>query len=135
MTVKEIKFRPKTDVHDIDFKVKHILRFLDEGHRVKLTVFFRGREMAFKEKGFELLRKVVGLLGEAGVVDSNPKFEGRRLVMQLVPGGKGKKSATKGSDKSSPKKAPKKSEDSDIKGTSKNTDSPSSVKPQGASAN
>lgn len=94
--LKEIKFRPKTDIHDINFKVKHILRFLEEGHRVKLTVFFRGREMAFKEKGFELLDKIVGLLGEAAKPDGVPRFEGRRLILQVVPGvigGKGKKAA------------------------------------------
>lgn len=84
--LKEIKFRPKTDVHDINFKVKHILRFLEEGHRVKLTIAFRGREMAFKEKGFELLNKIMGLLGDAAKGEGHPHFEGQALIAQVIPG-------------------------------------------------
>ena len=100
--LKEIKFRPKTDVHDINFKVKHILGFLEEGHRVKLTIDFRGREMAFKEKGFELLSKIMGLLGDAAKTEGNPRFEGRSLITQVIPGGgaakpkKPQKSGTEG---------------------------------------
>lgn len=83
--LKEIKFSPKTDVHDVDFKLKHIKRFLDEGNRVKLTVFFRGRQMAFKEKGFELLDKVMGRLEGIAKADGVAKFEGRRLIMNISP--------------------------------------------------
>jgi len=83
--LKEIKFSPKTDVHDIEFKVKHIKRFLQEGNRVKLTVFFRGRQMAFKEKGFELLDKVMGRLEDAAKADGVAKFEGRRLILNISP--------------------------------------------------
>ncbi len=87
IALKEMKFRPKTDIHDITFKVKHVLRFLEEGNRVKLTVFFRGREMAFTKKGFELLDKVMGLLGEAAKVDTSARLEGNRLMMTVSPVG------------------------------------------------
>jgi len=85
ISLKEMKFSPKTDVHDIDFKVKHIQRFLEEGNRVKLTVFFRGRQMAYKEKGFEILAKVMAILDDMAKPDGDAKFEGRRLIMTISP--------------------------------------------------
>lgn len=83
--IKEIKFRPQTDKHDIDFKVKHIQRFLSEGNKTKLTIFFRGREMAYKSHGEELLRKIVQQLTEMAVVEQEPREEGRYLSMIIGP--------------------------------------------------
>jgi translation initiation factor IF-3 len=83
--VKEVKFRPRTDTHDYDFKKKHIIRFLEEGNRVKCGVFFRGREMAYPELGYELLARLVeDLEGLADLVKA-PEMEGRLMVMHLMP--------------------------------------------------
>jgi len=90
IVVKEVKFRPKTDVHDIDYKVKNILRFLSEGNKAKVTVVFRGREMAHREKGYELIERILEKIGDAAVIESNPRMEGRILFMVLSPPRKGK---------------------------------------------
>ncbi len=81
--LKEIKFRPKTDEHDLNTKVNHIRRFLTAGDKCKVTVFFRGREMAHKDQGFDLLQRVAGELEEIGKVEQEPKFEGRTMHMVL----------------------------------------------------
>ncbi|MDO4219244.1 MAG: translation initiation factor IF-3 [Synergistaceae bacterium] len=83
--VKEIKMRPKTDVHDFDFKLKAILSFLKDGDKVKVSVFFRGREMAFLDRGKDLLARVVHDVGEWGTVDTEPKMEGAHMRMMLSP--------------------------------------------------
>jgi translation initiation factor IF-3 len=90
ITVKEIKFSPTTETHDVEFKLKHIMRFLEEGNRVKLTVFFRGRQMAFKEKGFELLNRVMGRLENIAKPDGVAAFEGKRLILNISPAQAGK---------------------------------------------
>ncbi len=84
-SVKEMKMRPKIDVHDYNFKVKSIKNFLTHGHRVKVSVFFRGREMAFLDKGREVLNRVVADCEELGRVDSPPRMEGRYMRMMLAP--------------------------------------------------
>jgi len=84
-TIKEIKMRPKIDEHDYNFKVKAIQRFLRDGHRVKVSVFFRGREMSFLDKGREVLERVARDCDGLGKVDSQPKMEGRYMRMMLVP--------------------------------------------------
>lgn len=83
--IKEIKMRPKTDVHDFDFKLKAILSFLKDGDKVKVSVFFRGREMAFLDRGREILARVMQDVGEWGVVDSEPKMEGSNMRMMISP--------------------------------------------------
>ena len=83
--VKEIKFRPHTDVHDLDYKIRNLKKFLNKKNRVKLTVMFRGRELAYKETGLELLNRVAEGVAEEGSVEQPPKHEGRNLTMVLVP--------------------------------------------------
>lgn len=83
--VKEIKFRPRTDEADYMVKLKSLIRFLEEGDKTKITLRFRGREMAHQEFGLELLKRVEQDLLEHGVVEQFPKLEGRQMVMVLVP--------------------------------------------------
>ena len=83
--IKEIKFRPGTDTHDYDVKMRSVMKFLDEGDKVKVTLRFRGREMAHQELGMELLNRVRDDVGEAGKVESMPKLEGRQMVMMISP--------------------------------------------------
>ena len=77
--VKEIKFRPKVDEHDYQFKKKHIERFLAEGDKVKATVFFRGREMAHPEIGRRILERLIGELSEVALAESGPRQEGNQM--------------------------------------------------------
>ncbi|AGW13207.1 putative translation initiation factor IF-3 [Megalodesulfovibrio gigas DSM 1382 = ATCC 19364] len=86
--VKEIKVRPKTDEHDFQTKLKHVLRFLEEGDRVKVTVFFRGREIVHKDRGLSILQKFVASIGERGKLDQEPQAEGRTLFMLVSPAAK-----------------------------------------------
>jgi len=90
IVVKEIKFRPGTDEGDYKIKLRNLVRFLEEGDKTKVTLRFRGREMAHQEIGFRLLERVRGDLESYGVVEQFPKMEGRQLVMVLAPK-KGKK--------------------------------------------
>ena len=83
--VKEIRFGPNTDEHDVNFKLKHTRKFLEEGHKVKAFVFFRGRSIVFKERGEILLLKFAQDLEDIGVVESMPKLEGKRMIMYLIP--------------------------------------------------
>ena len=83
--VKEIKVRPKTDEHDYETKVKHIRRFLEDGDRCKVTVFFRGREIVHKDRGLDILERIVKDLEEVAKVEQEPRAEGRTLQMLLVP--------------------------------------------------
>ena len=77
--VKEIKFRPKVDEHDYQFKKKHIERFLAEGDKVKATVFFRGREMAHPEIGRRILERLIGELGDVAIAETMPRQEGNQM--------------------------------------------------------
>ncbi len=83
--LKEVKMRPNTDDHDLDFKLKNARRFLIDGDKVKITVMFRGREMAHRKVGFAKLDKVKELLGELVTVENAPQMNGRFLSMVLVP--------------------------------------------------
>jgi translation initiation factor IF-3 len=84
--MKEIKFRPHTEEHDLGFKVRNIKKFLAKKDRVKVTVFFRGREMAYMDAGYELLKKVAEEVMEEGTVEEQPKQEARnRIAMVIVP--------------------------------------------------
>jgi translation initiation factor IF-3 len=83
--VKEIQLRPNIDTHDYETKMKAVNRFLDEGDRVKVTMRFRGREMAHQDIGMQLLVKVQSELAEKAKVESSPRSEGRQMVMVLAP--------------------------------------------------
>ncbi|HMT94491.1 MAG TPA: translation initiation factor IF-3 [Thiolinea sp.] len=83
--VKEIKFRPGTDEGDYKIKLKKLIEFLEEGDKAKVTVRFRGREMAHRELGMEVLKRVETDLTELGVVEQFPKLEGRQMVMVMAP--------------------------------------------------
>jgi translation initiation factor IF-3 len=87
VTLKEVKFRPKTDDHDFDFKVKHIRRFLSEGNKAKLVVIFRGREIVHPETGQAVLKRVVEVTQDIAVVEQPPMMEGRRMLMIIAPRG------------------------------------------------
>src|SRR5690348_3560937 len=82
---KEIKFRPKTEEHDMDFKVKHVRRFLEEGNKVRLAVVFRGREITHPQTGMAVLNKVVDLCNDIASVEATPNMEGRRMIMVIAP--------------------------------------------------
>ena len=84
--MKEIKLRPYTEDHDLGFKIKNLRKFLDKKHRVKVSVFFRGREMAFMKAGEDLLRRVAEEVADEGTVDQPPAREARnRMTMVIVP--------------------------------------------------
>jgi len=82
---KEIKFRPKTEGHDMDFKVKHIRRFLEGGNKVRLAVVFRGREITHPKTGMNVLNRVVELCADIATVEATPNMEGRRMIMVIAP--------------------------------------------------
>ena len=83
--VKEVKFRPGTDTHDYDVKMRSVHKFLGEGDKVKVTLRFRGREMAHQELGLELLNRVAADVGDSGKIEQMPKLEGRQMVMMIAP--------------------------------------------------
>ncbi|WP_084058899.1 translation initiation factor IF-3 [Desulfacinum hydrothermale] len=83
--VKEVKVRPKTDEHDIQTKLRHIRRFLAQKDKAKVTVIFRGREIAFKERGAMVLQRILDELQDEAVVELPPKMEGRNMIMILAP--------------------------------------------------
>jgi translation initiation factor IF-3 len=83
--IKEIKFRPGTDEGDYQIKLRNLIKFLEEGDKTKITLRFRGREMAHQEIGMNQLRRVAADLAELAVVEQFPKMEGRQLVMMLAP--------------------------------------------------
>jgi translation initiation factor IF-3 len=85
ISVKEVKMGPKTEKHDFDFKVKHVRRFLEEGHKAKVTVRFKGREMAHTELGWKMLQKMVESVQDIAVAENNPRMEGRMLHIMLSP--------------------------------------------------
>jgi len=82
---KEIKFRPKTEEHDMDFKVKHVRRFLEDGNKVRLAVVFRGREITHPQTGKNVLDRVVERCADIATVEANPNMEGRRMIMVIAP--------------------------------------------------
>ncbi len=85
IVLKEIRFGPNTDEHDYNFKLKHAENFIKEGAKVKAYVFFKGRQIVFKEQGEILLLKFAQELEEIAKVDSMPKLEGKRMIMMLSP--------------------------------------------------
>lgn len=83
--VKEIKFRPGTDIGDYQVKLRNLIRFLEDGDKAKITVRFRGREMAHQELGMELLQRIEKDLEDYGTVESRPSMEGRQMTMMIGP--------------------------------------------------
>jgi translation initiation factor IF-3 len=83
--IKEIKFRPGTDTHDYEVKMRSVVKFLEGGDKVKITLRFRGREMAHQQLGMELLNRVADDVAEIGKVENMPKLEGRQMVMMIGP--------------------------------------------------
>ncbi|MFQ5881609.1 MAG: translation initiation factor IF-3 [Candidatus Methylomirabilales bacterium] len=83
--IKEIKLRPKTDEHDFQFKARHVERFLRSGHKAKVTMMFRGREMVHTELGKRLLDRLADVLKEVGQMEQSPRLEGRNMTMILTP--------------------------------------------------
>ena len=83
--VKEIKMRPNIDTHDYDVKMRNMRRFFDQGDKVKVTLRFRGREMAHQELGMQLLQRVKSETDEIAKVEAEPKLEGRQMIMVLAP--------------------------------------------------
>jgi len=83
--VKEVKFRPKTDAHDMDFKLRHVRRFLEEGNKARLVVTFRGRELAHPELGRALLQRVASKVADIATVEQNAMMEGKRMMLVLGP--------------------------------------------------
>lgn len=83
--VKEVKFRPRVEVHDFMFKLRHAEEFLFDGNKVKLTLTFRGREMAHTEIGYETIRRAVADLGHIGHPDNEPKLIGRNIIVMMSP--------------------------------------------------
>lgn len=88
--VKEIRFGPNTDEHDVDFKLKHAIKFLDEGSKVRAYVFFRGRSIVYKERGEVLLLKFAEDLIDVAKVEMMPRLEGKKMIMMLAPKQKSK---------------------------------------------
>ncbi|MCE5231742.1 MAG: translation initiation factor IF-3 [Xanthomonadaceae bacterium] len=83
--IKELKFRPTTDIGDYQIKLRNMLRFLEEGDKVKVTIRFRGREMSHQELGHNLAQRIQADVGEEGVVEQFPRLEGRQMVMMIAP--------------------------------------------------
>lgn len=110
--LKEIQFRPNTDDHDIDYKVKHIKDFLEEGDKVKVSVRFRGREASHSELGHALLKQIIDMVGSLGIVEQSTKMEGKILHLVFGP------------NKSQPKKASTKPEAANTGAPAKPTASP-----------
>ncbi len=83
--VKELRFRPHTDDHDYDFKIRHARKFLEDGNKVKATVQFRGRDIIYSEQGESLLKRLASDLDDVGKVESPPTLEGKRMTLILSP--------------------------------------------------
>lgn len=83
--LKEIRLHPNTDTHDFDFKVKHAINFLQEGNKVKVAIIFKGRELAYTEKGEELMKEFIEKTAEVSKVETPMKMEGKNLLVILAP--------------------------------------------------
>jgi translation initiation factor IF-3 len=83
--VKEIRIRPKTDDHDLQVKIKHIKKFLTQNDKVKITMMFRGREMAYTDLGKKIMEEVQRALADVCIIDQHPRLEGRNMIMMVSP--------------------------------------------------
>ncbi len=100
--IKEMKYRPKIGPGDFDTKTRQVARFLDEGHKVKITIMFRGREVYHPELGKKILDRIAEQMGESAKVEAEPKLDGRNMIMVLAPDKRAKQSA---SSRATPSKA------------------------------
>ena len=91
--VKEIQLHPSVGDHDYEVKLRHMKEFLEDGHRVKVSLYFRGRENAHKELGFQLMTRVLADLHEIGIVEQAPKLLGKNILMVIMPNPKARQSA------------------------------------------
>jgi len=85
VVVKELRLSPNTDDHDFNFKLRHALKFLEEGAKVKIDVFFKGRSIVYKEQGEIILLKFADAIMEAGKIEQMPRLEGKRMIMIVAP--------------------------------------------------
>jgi translation initiation factor IF-3 len=112
VVIKEMKFRPKIDVHDYTTKMRHVQKFLGEGNKVKLTIMFRGREMAHPELGLRILERIADEVSEIAMVESSPRQDGRNMTMVLHPlrrdgrGGAARPSTPRPAQAATPRAAP-----------------------------
>lgn len=83
--IKEIRLRPKTEEHDLEVKIRHIKKFLQQNDKVKITMMFRGREIAYSDLGRKIMETIRDALDEVGAVEMQPKLEGRNMIMIVVP--------------------------------------------------
>jgi len=83
--VKEIRLRPKTEEHDLEVKIKHIRKFLEQRNKIKITMMFRGREIAYTELGRKIMEDIKETLADGAVIDQHPRLEGRNMIMILSP--------------------------------------------------
>lgn len=83
--VKEIRLRPKTEAHDLEVKIKHVKKFLEHGNKVKISMMFRGREIAYTDIGRKIMEDIKNTLADGCVVDQQPKLEGRNMIMIVSP--------------------------------------------------
>lgn len=84
--VKEVQLRPQTDTHDLDYKFKNIRQFLTDGDKAKITILFRGREVAYSENGYKIMKELAEQMKDVGQVESPAKLEGKKMIMVLAPG-------------------------------------------------
>ncbi|HEY6952685.1 MAG TPA: translation initiation factor IF-3 [Bacteroidota bacterium] len=101
--VKEIRFHPNTDTHDFEFKTKHARGFLEEGHKVKATVVFKGREITYQDQGRELLERFTERIGDLSKLEEEPKMEGRQMIAIYAPDKSKKKSGDAAKQPKEPK--------------------------------
>lgn len=87
-TIKEVKFRPKIETHDYKFKIERIRKFLTEGHKAKVTMMFRGREITHQDRARDIMNRIAEDVKEAGAVESFPRLEGRNMIMVVAPAAK-----------------------------------------------
>jgi translation initiation factor IF-3 len=83
--VKEIRLRPKTEEHDLEVKIKHVRKFLEQRNKVKITMMFRGREIAYTELGRKIMEDIKETLADGAAIDQHPRLEGRNMIMILSP--------------------------------------------------
>jgi translation initiation factor IF-3 len=84
--VKEVQLRPQTEEHDLDYKFKNIRQFLEDGDKAKITIMFRGREIAYADQGFKIMRDLAERVKDIASIEASPKLEGKKLIMILAPG-------------------------------------------------
>ena len=84
-TLKEIRLRPETDKHDLDIKLNHAREFIEKGHKVQFTMFFRGRQMLHREQGYEIYENITALLEDVAKIERPAKMAGRRMTLLIVP--------------------------------------------------